>query len=695
MRVAPNHVLVGESAITLTGEPRVQGGPGSSVRVAHAAEDAPAAHHPPRRRQGRPDRRPRHRPLRPTRGSTAVQAATDSADVWDVDNDGYADAESGHGTFIAGLILQVAPAAEVYIVKVLDSHGVGDDATVAKAMEQLPQDVDIVNLSLGGYTMDDAAPLAIACALNAMRKQRNVVVAAAGNAGKSRPFWPAAFKQVLAVGAVDEKDAHWQQGRLQQLRLVGRRRRARREPAVDVHQGQDQGRDRAQARSRRPVDRLRRLGGVGRHVVRVADHRRRCSPARCRATGSRPPPTRRRTCSSTSPPAPQPRLPARGAGGRTAALDLDRRPGDRDLRAAQRDVQPHDPRPQAVEHEAPELVGLHATARPRPAARPSRSPSPAGAAGPRGGARAGRSPTTSSSIPSRGDSKLNCRGPLPPRTSAPASSSASALSRISSASSASTVRQVKAARAAVVEQRRNGVQVREDRAQLGFGGGVVVGHSEFPPVGGGDAFTLGQPAQALQAPCAGRPDAPDRHVQRGRDLLVARRRIGDQDAQQRLAALREPAERLPQRLIAFRRQQRGIRDARPSPSPAVPRWEPAGRSGAACAGTPRRAVVASHAPTRSGSCRRPRCSTRRSQVVCTTSEASAVGKPVRPRHGPDQSVVAIHEPVPGGLIPLRGGPYELCHLRHVARTYQTLALTQTRCGCDVVMHPHRARATAP
>ena len=118
----------------------------------------------------------------------------------------------------------------------LDSHGVGDDLTVAKAMEQLPQDVDIVNLSLGGYTDDDAAPLAIASALNAMRKQRSVVVAAAGNAGSSRPFWPAAFKQVLAVGAVDEKDTSWQKARLQQLRLVGRRGRPRREPAVDVHQ---------------------------------------------------------------------------------------------------------------------------------------------------------------------------------------------------------------------------------------------------------------------------------------------------------------------------------------------------------------------------------------------------------------------------------------------------------------------------
>jgi hypothetical protein len=209
-QVAPNHVFVGEaaSAINFTGEPRIQGGPGSSVRQAAA----PAA-----------------LPMRTTRSDdgngvkiavldtgmfehdwlTGVQRAPGSDDVWDVENDGYGDNEAGHGTFIAGLILQVAPAASVYAVKVLDSHGVGDDFTVAKAMQQLPADVDIINLSLGGYTEHDAPPLAVLNAMAAMGQQQRVVVAAAGNHSGSRPFWPAAFDQVLAIGAVDERFGKW------------------------------------------------------------------------------------------------------------------------------------------------------------------------------------------------------------------------------------------------------------------------------------------------------------------------------------------------------------------------------------------------------------------------------------------------------------------------------------------------------
>ena len=401
----------------------------------------------------------------------AVQAAANSADVWDVDHDEYADAESGHGTFIAGLILQVAPAAEVYVVKVLDSHGVGDDAAVAKAMEQLPQDVDIVNLSLGGYTMDDAAPLAIACALNAMRKQRNVVVAAAGNAGKPRPFWPAAFKQVLAVGAVEEKDAHWQKAdfsnfgwwvdaaargvNLQSTFTKGKTRKAT-GPAPDpadpwisfegwaawdgtsfaspITAGDDRPHDVAQ----RLRERRRRAGAPALDVTAGAAAR----------------------------------LPARRPGGR--APTLDRRPGDRDLRSPQQHVQPHHTGPQAVEREAPELVGLH---REPVLARPLD----------RHGRRRGREQLALQAALARpgGDDlefdpepwRLETQLPWP----APA---AHQFTRLLLCAVAHQFGELvvhgapgEGGPGGSVEQLRDGVHVREDRTQLGFGDGVLVGHS--------------------------------------------------------------------------------------------------------------------------------------------------------------------------------------------------------------------------
>jgi hypothetical protein len=211
-KVAPNYVFTGEAAsdaINFMGEPRIQGGPGSSVRLAKS---------------------PKVMPRRTTDGTDGagvkiavldtgmfnhewlsdVIRAPLSDDTWDADANGYADAESGHGTFIAGLIRQVAPAAEIYAAKVLDSHGVGDDLTVAKAMQQLPADVDVINLSLGGYTDRDEPPLAIETAMRAIGTKTHTVVAAAGNNGSSRPFWPAAFEDVLAVGAVETKgDGNW------------------------------------------------------------------------------------------------------------------------------------------------------------------------------------------------------------------------------------------------------------------------------------------------------------------------------------------------------------------------------------------------------------------------------------------------------------------------------------------------------
>jgi subtilisin family serine protease len=113
---------------------------------------------------------------------------------------GYLAAEAGHGTFIAGIVMGLAPRARIRPVKVLSPAGVGDDLTVALGLARAS--APVVNLSLGGYTQGGVAPVALAAAL-ARLDSSVAVVAAAGNNGSDAPFWPAAFPRVVAVGAVD------------------------------------------------------------------------------------------------------------------------------------------------------------------------------------------------------------------------------------------------------------------------------------------------------------------------------------------------------------------------------------------------------------------------------------------------------------------------------------------------------------
>jgi subtilisin family serine protease len=110
-------------------------------------------------------------------------------------------AEGGHATFIAGIVMRVAPHTRIRQVKVLDPAGVGDDHTIAVGLARAS--APVINLSLGGYTHDDAPPVATGVALARHTGDDVVAVAAAGNNGQDRPFWPAAFKHVVSVGAVD------------------------------------------------------------------------------------------------------------------------------------------------------------------------------------------------------------------------------------------------------------------------------------------------------------------------------------------------------------------------------------------------------------------------------------------------------------------------------------------------------------
>lgn len=141
------------------------------------------------------------------------EGAVETEDETDIDKDGVLDGDVGHANFIAGVIVRHAFQAELSVLKVLDTFGVCTEAQLVAALDRLDPAVKIVNLSLGGFTLDGQPPLALQAAMErALTVPDRVAVAAAGNNGnRTDRFWPAAFAgtgrswsgRVAAVAAHD------------------------------------------------------------------------------------------------------------------------------------------------------------------------------------------------------------------------------------------------------------------------------------------------------------------------------------------------------------------------------------------------------------------------------------------------------------------------------------------------------------
>jgi serine protease len=137
--------------------------------------------------------------LKETKFVPGYNFLTNSADAAD---------DHGHGTHVAGTIAQatnnrigvagVAYGAAIMPLKVLSARGSGSVAGIAQAIRwAADHGAHVINMSLGG-------PTAIGTMGSAVKYARGkgvVVVAAAGNDGRGRVGYPAAYPGVLAVGA--------------------------------------------------------------------------------------------------------------------------------------------------------------------------------------------------------------------------------------------------------------------------------------------------------------------------------------------------------------------------------------------------------------------------------------------------------------------------------------------------------------
>jgi thermitase len=128
--------------------------------------------------------------------------------------------DHGHGTHVSGTIaaamnnltgdpaddegvVGVAPNARILAYKVCDATGHCDDFAIERAIAQaVVAGAKVINMSLGGPEYSQSMNDAVQDAWNAGL----VIVAGAGNDGTTTLFYPAAYPNVISVGAFDEDD---------------------------------------------------------------------------------------------------------------------------------------------------------------------------------------------------------------------------------------------------------------------------------------------------------------------------------------------------------------------------------------------------------------------------------------------------------------------------------------------------------
>ncbi|MDP4610839.1 MAG: S8 family serine peptidase [Opitutales bacterium] len=143
---------------------------------------------------------------------SGIQAHAQFDDVYivhiDLAGGGVDGAGAAHGTSVASIITGsegIAPAAELFVVRVLNDEGMGNSYHLAEGIVQATDmGVKIINMSLAVY--QDSALLRQA--VSYATQKGVILVAAAGNDGYDRMPYPAAYADVIAVTAIDANGRH-------------------------------------------------------------------------------------------------------------------------------------------------------------------------------------------------------------------------------------------------------------------------------------------------------------------------------------------------------------------------------------------------------------------------------------------------------------------------------------------------------
>jgi thermitase len=144
-----------------------------------------------------------------------IAETTQNEDPLDVlPADGILDVSAGHGTFVCGVLQQVAPQSTIVVYRKADTDGMATVQDIGNAIIQAAADgADIISLSMATPAVADEAPAALLTAVQTVQAQYPdvLIVASAGNNGTDVPMYPAAIPGVKAVAALkpDLTPADW------------------------------------------------------------------------------------------------------------------------------------------------------------------------------------------------------------------------------------------------------------------------------------------------------------------------------------------------------------------------------------------------------------------------------------------------------------------------------------------------------